>query len=106
MYVKGDITNTMLKEIDEFGNYAYLLTLKGKYIKDILEHSAANYDEGGFMQVSGIKYTITLPKKLQKMEGEKIIQVGERVSEIKVLQDNQWVELDVNGVIRYLVIHL
>lgn len=94
VYIKGDITNTMLKEIDEFGNYAYLLTLKGKYIKAILEHSAANYDEGGFMQVSGIKYKITLPKKLQKMEGEKIVQAGERVSEIKILKDQQWVDID------------
>lgn len=96
VYQKGDITNTMLKAIDEFGNYAYLLTLKGKYLKPILEHSAANYNEGGFMQVSGIKYTVLLPKKLQKIKDKKIIQEGERVTEIKVLQNKEWVDVDVN----------
>ena len=94
VYAKGDITNTMLKAIDEFGNYAYLLTLKGKYLKPILEHSAANYGEGGFMQVSGLKYTVLLPNKLQKIKDEKIIQVGERVTEIKVFQNEKWVDVD------------
>ena len=96
VYQKGDITNTMLKAIDEFGNYAYLLTLKGKYIKPILEHSAANYGEGGFMQVSGLKYTVLLPKKLQKIKDESIVEEGERVTEIKVLYENKWVDVEMD----------
>ena len=56
---KETLADTMLKEIDEFANYAYMLKLKGKYIKEILERSASQYDEGGFMQVSGLKYRIT-----------------------------------------------
>ncbi len=94
VYPEGNITNTMLKEIDEFGNYAYLLKLKGKYLKPILKHSAAAYGKGGFMQVSGLKYTIVLPNRLQKTEGEKVLQRGERVTEIKVLQNGKWTEVD------------
>ena len=94
VYAEGNISNTMLKEIDEFGNYAYLLTLKGKYLKPILEHSAAEYKKGGFMQVSGLKYTIVLPNKVQKIKEEKVIQKGERVTEIKILENEKWVEVD------------
>jgi len=94
LYPKGDISNTMLKEIDEFGNYAYLLMMKGKYISQMLEHSAAQYKKGGFMQVSGLKYTVKLPNKMQKIENEKIIAKGERVTEAKVLQNGKWVEID------------
>ncbi|BAF72978.1 bifunctional metallophosphatase/5'-nucleotidase [Sulfurovum sp. NBC37-1] len=94
IYPKGNISNTMLKEIDEFGNYAYLLTMKGKYILEILEHSAAQYKLGGFMQVSGLKYTVKLPNKIQKIENEKIIQKGERVAEAKVLQNGKWVDIE------------
>jgi len=94
IYPEGNITNTMLKEVDEFGNYAYLLTLKGKYLKPILEHSAAEYKKGGFMQVSGLKYTVVLPNKMQKIKDGKIVQKGERVTEIKVLQDGKWIDVD------------
>jgi len=94
LYEKGNITNTMLKEIDEFGNYAYLLTLKGQYISEILEHSAAQYKKGGFMQVSGLKYRVELPKKIQKIKDEKIVVHGERVTEAKILQNGKWVEID------------
>jgi len=94
VYEKGNITNTMLKEIDEFGNYAYLLTIKGKYILEILEHSAAEYKEGGFMQVSGLKYTIKLPNTIQKIEDDKIVVQGNRVTEAKVFQHGKWVEIN------------
>ena len=94
VYPEGNITNTMLKEIDEFGNYAYLLTLKGKYLKPILEHSAAEYGRGGFMQVSGLKYTVILPRKMQKIKEGKVVQKGERVTGIKILRNGKWVEVD------------
>jgi len=96
VYEKGDVTNTMLKEIDEFGNYAFILTLKGKYIQAILEQSAANYGRGGLMHASGLTYTITLPNKLQKVEGGKVVQKGERVTASKILQNGKWVEIDPN----------
>lgn len=96
LYSKGYITNKMLKEIDEFGNYAYMFTLKGKYIKPILEHSAAQYGKGGFLQVSGLRYKIDLRKKMQKVQNGKVVQKGERVSNIKVLQNGKWEDVDPN----------
>jgi 5'-nucleotidase len=86
----------MLKAIDEFGNYAFILTLKGKYIKPLLETSAANYGHGGLLHPSGLKYTITLPKQVQKVKDEKVIQKGERVTDIKVWENGKWVEIDDN----------
>lgn len=94
VYAEGNVTDTMLKEIDEFGNYAYMLKLKGKYFKEILERSAASYGEGGLMQVSGLKYRITLPKQVQQMKDQKVIKPGKRVDNIKVLQEGKWVDLD------------
>ena len=94
LYPKGNITNTMLKEVDEFGNYAYLLTLKGKYIKEMLEHSASQYKRGGFMQVSGLKYTVKLANTMQKIKDEKIVVKGSRIIDSKILQNGKWVEIE------------
>ena len=94
IYEPGNITDEMLKSIDEFSNYAYIFKLKGKYLKPILERSAASYGEGGLMQVSGLKYTISLPGAVQKIEGEKVLQSGSRVTQIKILQNGKWVDVD------------
>ncbi|AKF25373.1 hypothetical protein YH65_08215 [Sulfurovum lithotrophicum] len=94
VYKAGNITDEMLKSIDEFGNYAYILKLKGKYLKEILERSAASYGEGGLMHVSGLKYRINLPGNVQKIEDAKVIKPGTRVEEIKVLQGEKWVDVD------------
>jgi len=94
IYSKGNITDTMLKEIDEFANYAYMLTLKGKHIKEILERSASQYDEGGFMQVSGLRYQVTLPKVLQEIKERKITRAGQRVDHIEVYIEGKWIPLD------------
>ncbi len=96
IYPAGDISNTMLREIDEFGNYAYLLTLQGKYIKPILEKSASSYAHGGLMHSSGLRYTIDLRKEKQQVKDGKIIRKGERVTEIKFLQKGKWVDIDPN----------
>ena len=85
IYPKGNITNKMLKEIDEFANSAYLLTLKGKYIKEILNHSGEQYGKGGFMQVSGLKYSIDLKRD-----------VNNRLIDAKILQNGKWVEIKDN----------
>jgi len=94
VYGEGNVTDTMLKEIDEFGNYAYILKLKGKYFKAILERSAASYGEGGLMQVSGLKYRITLPKQVQQIKDHKVIRTGKRVDNIQILEQGKWVLLD------------
>ena len=91
VYPPGDITDTMLHEIDEFSNNAYIMNIKGKYLRQILEHSAASYGRGGLMQVSGIHYTINLSKQPQVIKYNdnngswSIEQVGERVSNIEIV---------------------
>ncbi len=94
IYKPGPVTDTMLKEIDEFRQYAYTLKLKGKYLKDILEWSAASYGQGGFLQPSGIRYRITLSKQPMVKKGEEIIKKGERVDKIQVLIDGKWQAVD------------
>ena len=94
IYKAGPVTDSMLKEIDEFRQYAITLKLKGKYLKDILEWSAASYGQGGFLQVSGIKYRIDLPKQPMVKKGEEIIKNGDRVSNIKVLTNGKWQDID------------
>ncbi len=94
IYKPGPVTDNMLKEIDEFRQYAYTLKLKGKYLKDILEWSAANYGEGGFLQPSGIRYRITLPKQPMIKKDETIIKKGERVDKIQVFIDSKWQAVD------------
>jgi 5'-nucleotidase len=96
IYPKGDITNSMLKEIDEFANSAFMLKIKGKYIKQILERSGGNYGNGGFMHTSGLKYKVFLPGSVQKIKDEKIVAKGSRVKDIKVLEDDRWVDIDDN----------
>jgi 5'-nucleotidase len=98
IYPKGDITNSMLKEIDEFANSAFMLKLKGKYIKELLERSGANYGNGGFMHASGLKYKVYLPGSVQKIKDEKIVAKGGRVKDIKVLENGKWVELESNKI--------
>jgi 5'-nucleotidase len=102
VYAAGDITDTMLHEIDEFSNYAYTLDIKGDILKKILELGAASYGRGGFLQVSGIRYTINFKNSsiiVRKTEGEwKILKEGNRVTNIEVFnnQNKQWEPLDKN----------
>ena len=89
IYPPGNITDTMLHEIDEFSSYAYILDIEGRYLRQILEHSGALYGKGGLMQVSGIRYTIDLSKQAQvvtqKSDGSWVIEEqGDRVGKIEI----------------------
>ncbi len=57
-YPAGPVTDTMIAEIDEFENDIILLTIKGKYLLQILETSAKKIGTGGFLQVSGLRFSI------------------------------------------------
>lgn len=94
IYRAGQITDRILKEIDEFRQYAYILKLEGRYLKPIVEWSAANYGKGGFLQVSGIRYRVILSKQPQVMSGEKIVKRGERVGDLEVFVDDKWQLVD------------
>ncbi|MEA2091433.1 MAG: 5'-nucleotidase C-terminal domain-containing protein [Campylobacterota bacterium] len=89
VYPAGNITDTMLHEIDGFSNNVYILNIEGKYLRQVLEHSATLYGEGGLMQVSGIHYTMDLSKNPQVIKqndnGTWVIEkTGERISRISI----------------------
>ncbi len=95
-YKAGPVTDTMLQEIDEFSNYAYSLKIKGLYLKEILERSAASYGEGGFLHPSGLRYRITLSGQPQLLKEKAVIKQGTRVDEVEVLIDDRWQQLDLD----------
>ena len=56
----GDITYGDIIKVHPFGNEACLVEVTGQQIKDALELGSAAYpgESGGFLQVSGLTYTI------------------------------------------------
>ena len=96
IYPAGDITDTMLHAIDEFANNVYILSIKGKYLRQILERSASLYGKGGLMQVSGIKYTIDLSKQAQEIKNSDgnwtIEKEGERVTQVNIVNSSGGLE--------------
>jgi len=94
IYKEGNITDAMLKAIDEFGNYAYTFKLKGRYLKPILERSGANYGDGGLLHCSGLRYEIDLKGDVQKIDNEQVVKKGSRVRKIKVLGQTGWTAPD------------
>ncbi len=68
--ITGDITYRTCKEIHTFGNVACLITVTGQQLLDALEwgaKSAGSSEDGGFLQVSGLTYTIdtAIPSTVQ-----------------------------------------
>lgn len=61
---KGDLTYKDMIAVFPFGNYGCVIEVTGQQIMDALELGCKNYPEesGGFLQVSGIKYTIDASK--------------------------------------------
>ncbi|XP_054157632.1 5'-nucleotidase-like [Oppia nitens] len=59
----GNITMKDIMSTAPFGNKLGVLNTSGANLWKILEHSASSYKLGGFLQVSGIRYTLnpTLP---------------------------------------------
>lgn len=87
----GDITYSDLLSVFPFGNMGSLAEVTGQEIKDALEFGSRMYPEdcGGFLQVSGIKYTINSSVKpsIETDENGSFVAVtGDyRVSDIKIL---------------------
>lgn len=56
----GDLTYNDMISVFPFGNYGCVIEVTGQQIKDALELGSKNYpdESGGFLQVSGMKYTI------------------------------------------------
>lgn len=72
--ITGDISYLTCKEIHTFGNVACLQTVTGQQLLDALEWGAKDVtadgavENGGFLQVSGLKYTIdtSIPSTVQQ----------------------------------------
>lgn len=104
--VTGELSYLTCKEIHTFGNVACLQTVTGQQILDALEWGAKDAGEaecGGFLQVSGLKYTIqtSIPSTVQK--DEKGVWTGRptgeyRVKNVQVLnkENGTYEPLDVN----------
>ncbi len=73
VYKAGDITSKDLREIDAFGNNLIKFKIKGKYIKEILNHSASSLGKGGFLQISGLRVVI----ENKRLKDVKVVKNGE-----------------------------
>ncbi len=106
IYPKGPISYLTLKTILPFGGTIVLINMTGTEIKQMLEVSAAALDqeetgvqEGGFLQVGGIKFKID--RKAQPFAAtydgrnlKKLISPGQRISEIFVKRNGTWEPLN------------
>ena len=108
--VTGDISYLTCKQIHTFGNVACLITVTGQQILDALEWGAKDVtvdgavENGGFLQVSGLKYTIdaTIPSTVQ--QDDKGVWTGGptgdyRVTDVQVLnkETGAYEPLDLTG---------
>jgi len=103
--VTGDFSYLTAKTIHTFGNVACLQTITGQQLLDALEWGARGTDAeeiGGFLHVSGITYEIdtNIPSTVQA--DEKGVWIGGptgeyRVKNVKIFQDGEWVDLDLNA---------
>lgn len=84
---KGPITTGEVISVLPFGNNPVRVKLSGKEIKEILEHSVrqAPGENGGFLHVSGMKFTYDSTKD-----------VGDRVQSMKVKQGDVYSNIDKN----------
>lgn len=86
----GNITYNDTLTVFPFGNMGCVAEVKGQQIKDALEMASKNYpkESGGFLQVSGLTYTINskVPANVQLDEKGNFIKVNGayRVSDIMV----------------------
>ena len=89
----GEISYLTCKEIHTFGNVACLQTVTGQQILDALEWGAKDAgaaENGGFLQVSGLKYTINTAIPSTVQADEKGVWTGAptgdyRVTDVQVL---------------------
>ena len=103
--ITGELSYKTMKEVHTFGNVACLQTITGQQLLDALEwgaKAAPDAENGGFLHVSGVKYTIdtTIPSTVQA--DEKGVWIGGptgeyRVKNVKIMQNGEWVDLDLNA---------
>ena len=108
----GDITNGDIINVHPFGNTLSIIEAKGSQIADALEWSSkftqAEYSDGkeavgesgGFLHVSGMKYTIDTSVPSSVTSDDKGMFTGvagaRRVKDIMVLENGKYVPIDMN----------
>ncbi len=86
----GNITYNDTLTVHPFGNMGCMAEVTGQQIKDALEMASRNYpkESGGFLQVSGLKYTIktSVPSSVQVDEKGNFVKVAGayRVADIMI----------------------
>ncbi len=109
----GDLTFSDIKACHPFGNMLFAVKATGQQILDALEwcsrNTKAEYktadgnatgELGGFLQVSGLRYTIDTSVESAAIADEKGMFFGMvedapyRVTDVEVEKDGQWVALD------------
>ena len=107
---KGDITTANMISVHPYGNALCSCYATGAEILDALEHCVVNTaataasdgkavgESGGFLQVSGIKFTIdtSIPSSVKKDDKGLFVAVeGERrVKDVFVEENGEWVPID------------
>ncbi len=107
---KGDITTANIISVHPYGNMLCMCYATGQEILDALELGSMNTkfekaadgkalgESGGFLQVSGLKYTIdtSIPTSVVKNRDGLFVEVaGERrVKDVYVEKDGEWIPLD------------
>ena len=88
----GDVTYGDIIEVHPFGNLACLVEVSGQQLLDALEMGSMQVgvsENGGFLQVSGLKYTINtaIPTSVELDDAGNFVQVAgdRRVSGVQVL---------------------
>ncbi len=105
--ITGDISYFTCKDIHTFGNVACLQTITGQQILDALEwgaRQAPDVQVGGFLHVSGLKYTIDANVVSSVQADEKGVWTGAptdgyRVKDVQVYDKAtaSWVALDLEA---------
>ena len=99
----GDVTYGQIIKVHPFGNALCTVEVTGQEILDALEFSVCNLpgESGGFLQVSGLKFTVDMnvDSTVVKTEKKEFVEVaGERrIKDVEVLQeDGTYAPIDPN----------
>jgi 5'-nucleotidase/UDP-sugar diphosphatase len=86
---KGPVNLEKVEELLPFDNHLVFADVKGKHIKQTLEHSVSGATGGKFLDVHGMKFAY---------DGDK--RAGDRIVFMQVFRDNKWQDIDLDGTYR------
>lgn len=96
--LEGNVTKEMVYNVNPFGNMLCKVSIKGKEILKMLEIGAASLPEenGAFMQISGMTYTVdtSIPSSVKKDEKGMVVSIDGEYRVKNVLINNEPINLD------------